>query len=263
MNSDQIDDTCFPFNTTEDISPIPSIKLNEEKEVEDGKKNEEFSKIFKMKFKIRKYYLNENGRKRREKKGRKYKPDDIRKKIKVKFHKTLKLLININLKKAGSKKFFNFLPQSFVRNITQKFNLKYLNFTFKDLLLTDFTLYKSENRYQKADYKNYLTNKNTVKYLEENNLISINSGFDLLKNMKYKDIFRAYLSSKHFENSIIELKNKNEDSYYIQEYIRLSRDYLEYFSGNDTTGDEDEINEEITNNLITDGFDKFRNNFGF
>ena len=32
---------------------------------------------------------------------------------------------------------------------------------------------------------------------------------------------------------------------------------------NDTTGDEDEINEEITNNLITDGFDKFRNNFGF
>jgi hypothetical protein len=67
MNSDQIDDTCFPFNTTEDISPIPSIKLNEEKEVEDGKKNEEFSKIFKMKFKIRKYYLNENGRKRREK----------------------------------------------------------------------------------------------------------------------------------------------------------------------------------------------------
>jgi len=64
MNSDQIDDTCFPFNTREDISAITSIKLNEEKEVEDGKKNEEFSKIFKMKFKIRKYYLNENGRKR-------------------------------------------------------------------------------------------------------------------------------------------------------------------------------------------------------
>ena len=141
--------------------------------------------------------------------------------------------------------------------------MKYFDLTLKDLLLTDFTLYKSENRYQKVDYKNYLTNKNTVKYLEENNVVSINSGFDLLKNMKYKDIFRAYLSSKHFENSIMELKSKNEDKYYIQEYIRLSKNFLEYFSGNDTTGDEDEINEEITNNLITDGFDKFRNNFGF
>ena len=114
--------------------------------------------------------------------------------------------------------------------------------------MTDFTLCKSENRYQKADYKNYLTNKNTVKYLQENNVVSINSGFDLLKNMKYKDIFRAYLSSKHFENSIMELKSKNEDKYYIQEYIRLSKNFLEYFSGNDTTGDEDEVNEEITNN---------------
>jgi len=91
----------------------------------------------------------------------------------VKFHKTLKLLINNNLKKAGSKKFFNFLPRSFVGNITQKFNLKYFDLTLKDLLLTDFTLYKSENRYQKVDYKNYLTNKNTVKYLEENNVVSI------------------------------------------------------------------------------------------
>ena len=79
----------------------------------------------------------------------------------MKFHKTLKLLINNNLKKAGSKKFFNFLLQSFFGNITQKFNLKYLDFTFKNLLLTDFTLYKSENRYQKVDYKKYLTNKKT------------------------------------------------------------------------------------------------------
>ena len=44
-------------------------------------------------------HLNEQGRRRREKKARKYKPDDIRKKIKVKFHKTLKLIMNNNLKK--------------------------------------------------------------------------------------------------------------------------------------------------------------------
>ena len=256
MNSDQTDDTCFPFNSNEEIYPISSLELNEEEE------NNECSKLFKMKFKIRKYYLNEQGRRRREKKGRKYKPDDIRKKIKVKFHKTLKLILNRNLKAADSQKFFKYLPQSFVGNITQKFNLKYLDYTFKELFLTDFSLSHDESRYKKADYKNYLTNKNTIKYLEENNLISINSGFDLIKDMKYKDIFRSYFSSKHFENSIKELETKNEDSYYIQEYIRLSRNYLEYFSGNDTTGDEDQIKEENDNFLITDGFDKFTNNFG-
>jgi hypothetical protein len=225
MNSEQIEDTCFPFDSNEEISPISPLQLNEVEE-----NNNECSKLFKMKFKIRKYFLNEKGRKRREKKARKYKPDDIRKKIKVKFHKTLKLIMNNNLKTAGSRKFFKYFPQSFIGNITQKFNLKYLDYTFKELLLTDFSLSHDESRYKRADYKNYLTNKNTVKYLEENNLISINSGFDLIKDMKYKDIFRSYLSSKHFKNSIKELQTKNEDSYYIQEYIRLSKNYLEYFS---------------------------------
>jgi hypothetical protein len=257
MSIEQIEDTCFPFDSNEEISPISPLKLNEEEE-----NNNECSKLFKMKFKIRKYFLNEQGRRRREKKARKYKPDDIRKKIKVKFHKTLKLIINNNLKTAGSRKFFKYFPQSFIGNITQKFNLKYLDYTFKELLLTDFSLSHDESRYKRADYKNYLTNKNTVKYLEENNLISINSGFDLIKDMKYKDIFRSYLSSKHFKNSIKELQTKNEDSYYIQEYIRLSKNYLEYFSGTDTAGDEDEINDEINNYSLTDEFDKFRNNFG-
>ena len=197
-----------------------------------------------------------------EKKARKYEPDDIRKKIKGKFHKTLKLILNRNLKAAGSKKFFKYLPQSFVGNITQKFNLKYLDYTFKELLLTDFSLSHDKSRYKKADYKNYLTNKNTVKYLEENNLISINSGFDLIKDMKYRDIFRSYFSSKYFKNSIKELETKNEDSYYIQEYIRLSRNYLEYFSGTDITGEKDEIDDEIKKYLITETLDKFTNNFG-
>ena len=36
---------------------------------------------------------------------RKYKPDDIRKKIKARFHKSIKNIINGNLKKAGSKQY--------------------------------------------------------------------------------------------------------------------------------------------------------------
>ena len=57
MNSEQIEDTCFPFNSNEEISPISPLQLNEEEE-----NNNECSKLFKMKFKIRKYYLNERNR---------------------------------------------------------------------------------------------------------------------------------------------------------------------------------------------------------
>ena len=56
INSAEIEDTCFPFNTSEEIFPISSIELKEE---EEEQKNEQSNKIFKMKFKISKYYLNE------------------------------------------------------------------------------------------------------------------------------------------------------------------------------------------------------------
>ena len=59
MNSDQIDDTCFPFNSNEEITPICPLELNEEEE-----KNNQCSKLFKMKFEIRKYYLNERNHKK-------------------------------------------------------------------------------------------------------------------------------------------------------------------------------------------------------
>ena len=122
--------------------------LNKEIEKEE-KENNECDEIFKMKFKTKKYYINENGKKRRIKKERKYKSDDIRKKIKVKFHKTIKNIINKNLKEVGSKKLFKFLPQIFMGNISQKFNYKYLEYSYKDLLLTDFTL--CQNEYKKKN----------------------------------------------------------------------------------------------------------------
>ena len=56
------------------------------------------------------------------KKKRKYKSDDIRKKIKVRFHKVLKNKINESLKNAGSTELFSFLPQFFISNISKKFN---------------------------------------------------------------------------------------------------------------------------------------------
>ena len=66
---------------------------------------------------------------------RKFKSDDIRKKIKSRFHKTLKNIINANLKKAGSKKFFDFLPQCFIGNISKKVNSECLELTYKELFI--------------------------------------------------------------------------------------------------------------------------------
>ena len=255
----QKEDECFPFNSTDGISALlnEESKDNEEIEIDEEKV---YKDLLNMKFKTKKYYLDENGKRRKVRKCRKYKPDDIRKKIKVKIHKTLKIIINNNLKKAGSQKFFRYLPQMFIGNISQNFNFKYLDYTYKDLLLTDFTLYPKEYKNKKIDYNNYLKNKDTVAYLEENFDIAINSGFNLIKNMKYKDILKAYFSSKQFEYSILELKNKKENFNYIQEYIRLSKNYIEYFDMKTKTHDNDEVSEGI-GFFLSEGLEKYRKNF--
>ena len=48
--------------------------------------------------------------------------------------------------------------------------------------------------------------------------------------MKYKDILNSYFLSNEFENTIDMLKNKNETSEYISEYIFLAKQYINYFS---------------------------------
>ena len=83
--------------------------------------NEKINVLFDFPFKFitKKYFVGPDGKKKRVKvkKKRKFKPDDIRKRIKSKFHKTLKDIINENLQKAGSKQLFDFLPQCFTSNI--------------------------------------------------------------------------------------------------------------------------------------------------
>lgn len=247
MNKNPKDDKCFPFDSNTDSMEILNSESNEEDEEKISTND-----IFNIKFKTKKYYVDNKGKKRREKKIRKFKPDDIRKRIKVKFHKILKNIMNDNLKRAGSQKFFKFLPQMFIGNVSQKFNFKFLNFTYKELLTTDFTLCHKNYRNKTVDYKNYLNNKDTVEYLEQNETISINSGFSLIKNMKYKDIINAYFSSKQFEYSILELKTKKENFNYIQDYIRLSKNYLDYFSHIEKAK---EIDKEIDNYLAIEYLD--------
>jgi hypothetical protein len=203
---------------------------------------------FIFKFTTKKYFVTENGKRKRVKKKRKFKPDDIRKKIKARFHKTFKNIINDNLRKAGSKELFDFLPQCFIGNVSKKTNAKCFELTYKELLSTDFTSELKNNDYKngKVDYNKYKKNLEVLNYLEKNPEICQLSGFDLIKDRKYKDLLKIYFSSAQFENSLNQLRDEKESPEYIQEYINRARTYISFYSnvtnkvGKNNTKDENE-----------------------
>ena len=168
-----------------------------------------------------------------EKKSRKNKSDDIRKKIKSRFHKSIKNIINKNLKEVGSRKFFEPLPQSFIANITKNFNNIRLNYTYEDLFKIDINSQVLNQKNQtKANIDKFNVNLGVLKYLEKNQKVYTKSLFSKVCNMKYIDILKAYFLSSEFEESIIQLHNKGEDIGYLEDYINKSLDYVKYFSEN-------------------------------
>ena len=207
-----IDDKCFPFTTRKGLASNKIQKYL----------NGNF-------FSTNIYITDSDGNKKRQKKARKFKPDDIRKKIKVRFHKKIKNIINENLKKAGSNELFSFLPQIFIGNIAKKFNNQYLDSTYEDLLKINFSDIEKDYPNKECDYNQFNKNKKTLEYLSQNPEISRISGFDKVKKMKYRDILVAYFSSDEFEKSIGQLIEEDESAEYIQEYILLAQNYIEYF----------------------------------
>ena len=164
-------------------------------------------------------------------------PDNIRKKIKSSFHKNIIKIINNNIKNAFSDKnikkyFFNNLPQSFIRNINRSENQMKMDITFEKLLII---LDNEKNK-----------NKKIIKFLDEKPEISEKSNWNLIKNMKYKELFQAFFLSEEFEKSIIALKTKSEkskkkekkvSSQYIENYINIALKYIDFFSSPNTNED--------------------------
>ena len=228
---------------------------NEEKNITDNNNDEDNSVYTEQidngndnmlfRFTTKKYFINSNGKKRRIKKKRKYKSDDIRKKIKSRFHKTFKNIINSNLKKAGSKKLVDFLPQCFIGNVSKKTNFYCLELTFKEILLTDFiSEYSDKYPNKNVDYKKYEKNKEVIQYLEKHPEISKKSGFDIIKNKKYKDLLNIYFNSSEFEDSVFRLKNENETNDYIQEYVLKAKNYVKFYSNYGKNKSRDENSED-------------------
>ena len=189
-----------------------------------------------------------NKKKEKLKKKRKFKPDDIRKKIKARFHKAFKNVINEKLKISGSKEFFDFLPQSFVSNISKQKNKEVMKLTYRQILEKDFTKELKNNKphKKKVDKAKYDRNLKVLKYLDNNIEISKNSGFDIISKMIYSDILNEYFSSLEFENSILKLKSEEENEDYINEYLVKAKTYVKFFLKHkepdykESSGDEEE-----------------------
>ena len=248
----KIDDKCFPFTSGKGL-----VKCNNNNWIlEFGGEFENKENIGKYAKKIQKnifitkqFVTDSKGKRKKIKKQRKFKSDDVRKKIKVNFHKTIKNIINENLKNAGSEELLSFLPQSFMGNISKKFNNKYLDITYEQLLSIDFSKSQTKSLNLKMDQKQYIKNIRTLKYLKNNQEISRISGFDLIKNMKYRDLLKLYFLSSEFENSIIKLKNKQESKEYIDIYIYLAKNYVKYFSGINNCEKGKELDETENSNI--------------
>ena len=159
-----------------------------------------------------------------QKRKRKENSDNIRKKIKSRFIKSLIKFNNEKLKNAGSKKYFSSLPYSFVCNITKGKNRDMFNKTFKELFSTNF----GTNR--KADLKSYENNRDVLEYLENQKDISQKSNYNCYKNLKFYQIFEEYLRSQEFENEIERIKLDEEEDVYIYRYIKLACNLNKYFS---------------------------------
>ena len=174
---------------------------------------------------------------------RKYKPDDIRKKIKARFHKSIKNIINDNLKKAGSKYYFSFLPQIFISSISRQKNYQVLDLTYRQLLETDFVSNIDENQYKnkKVDYSKYKNNLKVLEYLDLHPDICKASGFDIMGNMKYKDLLDQYFNSEEFDKAILKLREEKEEEDYIEEYKNKAKSYVQFFSSLSNKAKDDKL----------------------
>ena len=170
---------------------------------------------------------------------RKFKPDDIRKKIKSNFLKWVKNIINKKLICANSQKLFDYFPQCFVADINKKRNKEIINMSFKELVNTDFyNKYKNNKNKKDEDKRNeaktkhekkYLKNIEVMKYLEHNEDIRKKINFDDFEKRTFKELFNEYLESKGFDDHICKLK-LNESQEYFKNYIIIAFNFINHYS---------------------------------
>lgn len=166
----------------------------------------------------------------KEKPARREKVDEIMKKIKARFFKDVKKHINDIFKIQGIPKKLKDLPQSFITDITKKSNKLMLEKTLEEIIIG--YKEKKDNPEKKNSIEKKKNNIELLNYLKskdnaDNKIIQkIYYAF----NTKIKELFKEYLKSKQFEESIIKLREDGNYLDYIKEYIDKAKDFINYFS---------------------------------
>ena len=225
----------YPFH---EGSGVPKVMENLGLNMTQTKSGEVRVSLYKeQKFETKLMMKDKSGKMKKLKKRRKYKPDNIRKKIKARFHKDLREIINYKLKKSHSKLLFALLPQSFITNITIKLNKKVMGMTYGTLLEKD-CLNNTNEKVKNSDKENIIKNKEVLEYLYKDKEICEKSEFKKIKNMKYEELLKAYFSSEEFEKSLTQLYDKNKEDKreqitYLEEYINKAISYVDFFKNNE------------------------------
>ena len=185
------------------------------------------------------------------KRRRKYMGDDKRKKIKSNFYKQIRIELNNRLKEQKIKMLFNW-PQIMVTDITKLNNKNILNMTLGELLSKGDSACKS-SKSEKKDKKpedkkpliplwkslrEYLFKIQIEKTLQNNqeiiNILKKNEELSIYKflNMKMENIYKEYIQSDKFENSIKKLINKGHYFDYVKNYIDIANNLVDFYKYN-------------------------------
>ena len=96
--------------------------------------------------------------------------------------------------------------------------------TFREILLENSFEEFGHKIKTNLESKIWENNKKVLDFLENQN----NANFDIILNLKIKDIFNEYLISDEFKKIIAHLEER-ENAEYIIKYIKIANDMAEFF----------------------------------
>ena len=150
---------------------------------------------------------------------RKENNDNIRKKIKRGFlNSALIKRINMIIKNNGGNTFFKKFKQHFVSDVCKKTNRELLNMILEEI-------FRKRELYQENELTYYYHNLK----LFESKEIQENDDLKYIFNLKYFELFEEYINSKEFRiDEINRLKKNKMEDLYIQRYINLAKNFIEF-----------------------------------
>lgn len=161
--------------------------------------------------------------------SRKYRDDDIKKKLKAHFHKDIKEEINGRLREAGSIQIFEDFPQPFIANISIELNKKAMGLTYRQLIEKDYFSSIEQSKYQKqlpAAMNKFRHNLMVLSYLDENPEILKSSGINYILNSLYSNLLKDYFDQEKFIKNGNSLTNEET---YFKEVKRNAKEYVNFF----------------------------------